>query len=566
MGNPCSRSRVKGFVRADGRWMVNGDSERIVLRGYGIGNWTNPEGFMVGGTRGFGGEYNRPQLMDRARSMDWLVRELCGTEYARRFWPRWYRAFLDERDIKLMADLGYNSTRLVLNAAMLMDEEPGYHFNEDSFAMLDDVLDWCEKYRVYAILDLHAAPGGQSCGGCDDGVDNVPHLFLDEENWERAIVLWEELARRYKDRWIVAGYDLLNEPLNNEEWFGVKDKLMAFYDDCIARIRKIDTVHMLTIEGPMWSTMMEIFDHNYDPVCNNWCIHIHNYGFQPQLNEIMAILDRAEEFNVPVWMGEGGSSQENNAVFLEMLATEGIGYALWSWKSAQPLDPDMRRREGGPSSYPLPEGWQQVFDYADHGGPKPGYARAQKIFDEYLENLAFDRCSHGETIHKYNLRKPGITIPGVGYDHGEPGVAFAGNWTRGNVFEFRLVDRTKLVRKPGAPIINPQIMSRFLKKGGGMFGGGPSAMNTLWLEMTAGEFVHYSIREVEDSCQVSIGLRVLEDAVVTVSAGEVRQTLTLPAGELQTVSAITLPAGELWQVRVEVTSGTVQIAEVQFGA
>ena len=54
---------------------------------------------------------------------------------------------------------------------------------------------------------MHAAPGGQSCGACDNGIDNVPHLFIDEESWERALLLWEEFAGRYKNRWIVGGYD-----------------------------------------------------------------------------------------------------------------------------------------------------------------------------------------------------------------------------------------------------------------------------------------------------------------------------------------------------------------------
>ena len=560
MSNPCSRSRVKGFVRADGRWMVNGDGERIVLRGYGAGNWTNPEGFMVGGTRGFNTPYNRPQLLDRARSMDWLLRELCGTDYARQFWPKWYRRHLGQRDIQAMAELGYNSVRLVLNGAAFLDEEPGIHFNEDTFAMLDDVLDWCEQYRVYAILDLHAAPGGQSCGGCDNGVDNVPHLFLDEENWERTIVLWEEFARRYRDRWIVAAYDLLNEPLNNEEWFSLKDQLKAFYDDCIARIRRIDTVHLLTIESPMWSTMMEVFDHNYDPLCNNWCIHIHNYGFTPQLNEIMAVLERAEYFNVPVWMGEGGNSPAANAVFLEMLAREGIGYALWCWKSAAPMQP---RGEGGPANYPLPEGWQQIFDYADHGGPKPGYAKAQAIFDALLENLDYDKCSHNLSLHRHNLRQPGISIPGAGYDHGAPGEAFLGHWSRGNVFEYRLCDHMKLVRKPGAPIINPQCMSRFLKHGGG-FGGGPSALDCLWLEMSAGEFAQYTVRDVQTPCPVTLTAMAQTDSHIVCSAGAATAELDISAGEPVTLPVLTLPAGEEWTLRVTVSSGTVQIASVQF--
>ena len=561
MSNPCSRSRVKGFIQAQGRWMVNGEGERIVLRGYGAGNWLNPEGFMVGGTRGFDGKYNRPQLMDRARSMDAAIRELCGSEYAKKFWPQWYRRHLGERDIAAMAELGYNSVRLVLNAAAFLYEEPGINFNEDTFEVLDQVLDWCEQYRVYAILDLHAAPGGQSCGGCDDGVDNVPHLFLDEENWERAILLWEEFARRYKDRWIVAAYDLLNEPLNDEAWFSVKDKLMAFYDDLIPRIRAIDKKHMLTIEGPMWSTMMEIFDHDYDAECRNWCIHIHNYGFQPQLNEIMAALDRAETFDVPIWMGEGGGGDKSNAVFLELLAQEGIGYALWCWKSATPLNPGMRRG-GGPANYTLPEGWQQIFDYCDHGGPKPGFTKAQAIFDALLENLDYDKCAHNLTLHKYNLRQPGITIPGAGYDHGEPGVAFSDNWKRGNVFEFRLTDRTKLVRRPDAPIVNPQCMNRFLKNRP-MFGG-PNALEDLWLELNEGEFAHYAVRDVTDACQVTVKLKVLEEAAVRFSAAGDSATLSLAAGEITEVPALKLPAGEYYQVRIQVLSGRVQVAEVRF--
>lgn len=85
-----------------------------------------------------------------------------------------------------------------------MYEEPGYSFNEDTFKMLEEVLDFCEKYKIYAILDMHAAPGGQSSLPCDDGIDNIPHMFIDEENWERTIVLWEEFSRRFKDRWIIA--------------------------------------------------------------------------------------------------------------------------------------------------------------------------------------------------------------------------------------------------------------------------------------------------------------------------------------------------------------------------
>lgn len=56
------------------------------------------------------------------------------------------------------------------------------------FQNADDVLDWCEKYRVYAIIGLH--------------------LFTDEEPMERMYILMEEADQRYKDRKIVSLIEL----------------------------------------------------------------------------------------------------------------------------------------------------------------------------------------------------------------------------------------------------------------------------------------------------------------------------------------------------------------------
>lgn len=551
---------VNGFVKTDGRRMVNGNGEQIVLRGYGTGNWTNPEGFMVGGTTPFSGSYSQPKKLDRARSMDALIRELCGSKYADEFWPKWYRKHLGERDIQAMAELGYNSVRLVLNSAAFLFEEPGITFNEDSFRMLDDVLHFCEKYRIYAILDMHAAPGGQSAGACDNGVDSEPHLFIDEENWERAIVLWEEFARRYKDRWIIAGYDLLNEPLNTKESLYLVPKLSLFYDELIARIRMIDRNHMLTIECPIWSTYVSFFDHNFDPYCNNWCIHIHNYGFRPDMQELYTALERSISLDVPIWIGEGGSSNTAQAVFFEMCAKEGIGFNLWCWKSARREDTNAHFADmEGPASHKLPADWSLIFNYADKGGPKPGYMKCQQIFDELLDNLEYDKCMHPKKKHKYTLRQPGIVIPGVGYDHGKSGEAFKGDWEYGNAYEFRIADRMKMVIKPGGKLPAPRQMYSFIQSRM------PDPLDNLWLELAAGEFVHYTIREVQTSSPVSMVLRSIEDAEFSISYNDMQKVFSLKAtDEAQKVYLLTLPKGDEYAIKVAVISGILQIAEVHF--
>ena len=217
-----SRDRVKGFLHTDGRKMVNENGETVVLRGWGVGSWMNPEGFMIGGVPLFaevGGfnDFALPRRFERGRTMETTVRELAGTAYAKEFAKKWYRSYLSEEDIRLMADMGYNSVRLPVSARLFLAEEPEIQWIEEGFAVLEQVLDWCEKYHVYAILDLHGAPGGQSALACDDGIDNRPHMFTEPESRERALLIWEEFAKRYHDRWIIGGYDLLNEPLSGPD-------------------------------------------------------------------------------------------------------------------------------------------------------------------------------------------------------------------------------------------------------------------------------------------------------------------------------------------------------------
>lgn len=95
------RAAVKGILHTQGTKIVNGDNEEIILEGYGVGNWMNPEGFMIGAPgdsglgleqmdklTGFDGTKERvgvmyPTRFDRHRSVDAVVKELCGEEIGR---------------------------------------------------------------------------------------------------------------------------------------------------------------------------------------------------------------------------------------------------------------------------------------------------------------------------------------------------------------------------------------------------------------------------------------------------------------------------------------------------
>ncbi|MDY5559499.1 MAG: cellulase family glycosylhydrolase [Candidatus Heritagella sp.] len=550
-----TRDRVKGFLHADGRRMVNGDGEEVILRGWSMGNWSNPEGWMVGGTPMFMvglDSHKLPRRYEHGRSIEQCIRELCGSEYAKNYWSRWTRAFLAEEDIAYMAEQGMNSIRLPMSARLFLDEEPGIHFNEDSFAMLDEVLDLCEKYRLYAILDMHAAVGGQSGLLCDDGLDNIPRMFLEEESRERTMLLWEEFARRYKDRWIVGAYELLNEPISPPRFTHLVPELIRFYDEVIARIRKIDKNHMFSLEGHRFSSRVDIFtgDHEFDPGYHNWHIHTH-YVHDPQMKSLEPMLQKSEECNVPLWSGENNDTNEGMAVFYEMLTTNHSGFNIWSYKIAENCQVTHA------VTYPLPKDWDKVYGYIAEGGPRPSYEESQRIFDEMLENVKFCHCTKDEEVHHYLLRRAPFAIPATGYD-AMPGrgISFGGSQSRENIFGYRLGDGMPIVGDPGYV---PAEDAHFAM----MSGKQPEReWEHLCLRVTPGVFASYTVHEVQPGTTGKLTALSGSDGVIRVSIPGMEDVrLTLKEGESE---PFPIPEGEKVTVRLECVSGSVLLKTVAF--
>ena len=78
MKKSVSRSRVNGFLDVNGRKIVNGAGEEVLLMGWGLGNWLLCEGYMWLA-------YNQPRF-DRPRRIEAVVEELTGKAFAEKFW------------------------------------------------------------------------------------------------------------------------------------------------------------------------------------------------------------------------------------------------------------------------------------------------------------------------------------------------------------------------------------------------------------------------------------------------------------------------------------------------
>ena len=559
---------VKGVLKTDGTRLVNGDGQEIILHGYGTANWQNVEGFMIGGVNlpmekfrfllfpGPGDDHN-PERWTTRRTVSQVIRELCGTEYLSTFWDRWEENHLREEDIKLMAELGYNCVRLVLNANALLYEEPGITFNEKAFARMSNVIDWCEKYRLYVILDMHGVVGGNNGATGDSLFCEYPSVFMDEESCERQIILWEEIARRYSHRWIIAGYDLINEPVSSPVQHEYIPLLVKYYDECIERIRKIDKEHIFFLEGAKYARDLSIFDRSYDPGYNNWAISIHLYGASPEIKDLYPWLLKREELNVPLWIGECGSSDTANAIFYDICAHYGVSYTPWAWKTA-------KGKGGHPSfsvGHPLPEDWDKIHAFLN-AGPRPSYKESQRIMDEYIELTKLEHCSVNYDRARTDAKHPNITLPGVGYDMFlEDGSRYYGTWELSNYLNFRLEDHTKLVW--ATEKIKPYPEFRWYKD--------PNVqrydpLTDLALELHEGEFANYTVREVKKDCYVTLE-GVGEAEMEVYCNGMLVGVVALAAGNILNPNCarpVTIAPTEEATVKVVVKKGVLTLKNVKF--
>ena len=333
-----------GFLHVRGEDIVDDAGQKIMLRGVGLGNWLLPEGYMWR----FGGTADRPRRIEK------LIGDLIGPDDADRFWKTYRRQYITGQDIRRIAELGFNSVRPALNARLFMSEGQNAAFLDEGFELLDNLVKWCKANSIYVIIDMHAAPGGQTGQNIDDSVDDQPLLFSDQQNQDRLVKLWAAIAARYKDEPTVAAYDLLNEPLPERTGAAAKykDRLEPLYRRITQAIRAIDKRHIITLEGYDWANNWSAFSSRFD---DNLVYQFHYYCWDipTELKSIQKYLAEAKRLDAPVWVGETG--EKDAAIYwatTEYFEANNIGWSFWPWKKMSVGN--------GPYSINAPNGWDAI--------------------------------------------------------------------------------------------------------------------------------------------------------------------------------------------------------------
>ncbi|KAM0372967.1 hypothetical protein ACHAO7_006736 [Fusarium culmorum] len=285
-----------GILKTDNARIVDANGDAILLRGTALGGWMLMENFM----NGFPG---------REHQIRAALLKVLGQEKHDFFFDKFLEYFFTDKDAEFLASLKFNCLRLCLNYRHFEDDMNPFVIKEEGFKHVDRVINLCAKYGIYTILDLHALPGGQNQDWHSDNPTGHAAFWDHKHFQDRAINLWEHIARRYKGNPWVAGYNPMNEPADSE-W----TRLLAFYDRIVPAIRAIDPDHILFLEGNTFSMDFT----GFDKVWENSVYAIHDYcgfgfpnrigrfqGTQEQESYIRRMYDRKVEFmkkhNVPIW-------------------------------------------------------------------------------------------------------------------------------------------------------------------------------------------------------------------------------------------------------------------------
>lgn len=157
---------------------------------------------------------------------------------------------------------------------------------------INRVLKLCEKYNIKVVLDLHSGPAAKQ-----------GKLYNNKMAWnhdcqDSLVKAWEKLASTYKNNPAVWGYDILNEPREDDyvympngplDWNRLAEKIAL-------AIRNIDKETPIIVEPPRWGSPQALL--TFKPIAvDNVIYSVHFYA--PHQYTHQGIHNRPDNISYP---------------------------------------------------------------------------------------------------------------------------------------------------------------------------------------------------------------------------------------------------------------------------
>ena len=168
-----------------------------------------------------------------------------------------FSTYIQEHDIKRISEMGFDHVRVPVDYNVLEDEAG--EVIESGYQHLFDCLNWCKKYGLKMLIDVHEVYGYSF-----DPLKDMDRqkFFYDDALQARFFKLWENIASRFGAEHELVAFELLNEVVLKEvyeAWNGVAKK-------AIEHIRAIAPETSIVVGGVNYNnvTSVALLDAPYD--------------------------------------------------------------------------------------------------------------------------------------------------------------------------------------------------------------------------------------------------------------------------------------------------------------
>ncbi|MBP9903477.1 MAG: cellulase family glycosylhydrolase [Verrucomicrobia bacterium] len=336
---------------------------------------------------------------------------LIGASNAAVFWNTFESNFLTQADVADFAASGFNSVRVPFNYRMLSPEGTPGVYDTNGFAKLDKIIAWFKTNNMSVLLDMHAAPGGQSHdpyadpewsywyydSGSGQWREHGIAVFWESNsayyaatgrtpafNKQRTADIWKEIATRYKNEKAIIGYEILNEPYFYSSSGVTTQDLRNALIQITTAIRTVDTNHLISVEGNLFA---EYIDGLTPPWDSNMVVSFHRYWRQTGYEDgfMNWYINTRTSNNVPLMMTESG---ENSSPWLyelkELMTNNSISAYWWGFKKVASIATEF--------SATISTNYQYVINnWRDN--PTVDVARAKAGFMDLANSLKTANCA-----------------------------------------------------------------------------------------------------------------------------------------------------------------------------
>ena len=289
-----------------------------------------------------------------------------------------YETFITENDFKTVAEWGLDHVRVPVDYQVFQNSDGT--IIEQGFKYVQNAIDWCKKYKLNMILDLHKTIGFSF------DIDYKGDGFFDDEKLQSYFYnLWDEFTNRFAKYEDMLAFELLNEVTSPT----LSDKWNRIIRTVVAQIRKkAPTIKILV--GGYWNNSIDALKDLEPPADENIVYNFHCYDpflFTHQAAHWLAAMPRDFKMDYPCnYEQYNKTAKEKNLTDFSLYPPEGkteVDYEFFIKKFENGLKVCRER------DVPLYCGEYGVIDNANPKQALKWYKDITKAFEQLNIGSAF---------------------------------------------------------------------------------------------------------------------------------------------------------------------------------